>query len=108
MDEAMVDKIHDFRNSDLPNSTKLALEFAESWLLERGTTIDDDFIARMKEEWTEPQIVEIAIGLGSWESYHKFNNAFDIEPPVDGIYETGKPSVPKEMRQHLEGLGVQA
>lgn len=108
MDEAMVGKIHDWRNSDLPDSLKTAMEFAEAWLIDRGTTVDDDMIARMRQHWTEPQIVEMAIGLGSWEMYHKFNNAFDIDPPVDGIYETGKPSVPKEMKAHLEGLGVKA
>ena len=106
MTEDMVDQIHDLKASTLPEKTKVALEFAESWLLERATTIDDAFIARMKEHWTEPQIVEIAIGLGSWESYHKFNNAFDVDPPVDGIFETGRPTVPKEMKQHLAGLGV--
>lgn len=108
MDETMVAKIHDFRESDLPEKTKWALDFAERWLLERATTIDDAFIAGMKEHWTEPQIVEIAIGLGSWETYHKFNNAFAIDPPVDGIYETGKPTVPREMKHHLEGLGLEA
>lgn len=108
MDEEMVSKIHDFKNSDLPEKLKWALDFAERWLVDRGYTVDDEFIAGMKEHWTEPQIVEMAIGLGSWEMYHKFNNAFDIDPPVDGVYETGKPSVPKEMKHHLEGLGVTA
>ena len=106
MDEEMVAKSHNFRDSDLPDKLKWALDFAERYLVERGYTIDDEFMAGMKEHWTEPQIVEIAIGLGSWEAYHKFNNAFDVDPPVDGIYETGAQKVPAEMRQHLEFMGV--
>lgn len=107
MDEEMVAKSLDFRNSDLPEKLKLALEFAYRWLADRAQTIDDDLVEAMKAHWTEPQIVEMAIGLGSWESYHKFNNAFDIDPPVDGVYETGAPTVPAEMKRHLEGLGVE-
>lgn len=105
MDEDIVSKVHYFRESDLPLKTKLVLEFAERWILDRAYTIDDALIDQMKEHYTEPQIVEIAIAMGSFEAYHKFNNAFDVDAPIE-VFETGRPSVPDDMRQHLEGLGV--
>jgi AhpD family alkylhydroperoxidase len=105
MDEDIVAKVHNFRESDLPERLKLALEFAERWILDRAYSIDDALIEALKEHYTEPQIVEIAIAMGSFEMYHKFNNAFDVDAPVE-VFETQRPTVPDAMRQHLELLGV--
>ena len=106
MDEDIVSKVHYFRESNLPDKLKLALEFAERWILDRAYTIDDELIEQLKEHYTEPQIVELAIAMGSFEAYHKFNNAFDVDAPIE-LFETQKPTVPDAMRHHLAPLGVE-
>lgn len=105
MDEEMVSKIQDHEESDLPERLKLALRFTEGWVLYHAQTIDDTLITKMKEHFTEPQIVEMAVAVGMLEAVHKFNVAFDIEPPASGLYQVGLPSVPEEMRQRMAALG---
>jgi AhpD family alkylhydroperoxidase len=104
--EDTIAKIQTFRESDIPVPQKLALEFAERWILDRAYSIDDELIDEMKQHYTEPQIVEIAIAMGNFEAFHKFNNAFDLDSPIE-LFETGRVTVPPEMRVHLEGLGLQ-
>jgi AhpD family alkylhydroperoxidase len=105
LDEDMIAKAQNHRDSDLPEPVKLALEFAERWILDRAYSIDDPLIDDMKKHYSEPQIVEIAIAMGNFEAFHKFNNAFDLDSPIE-TFETGRVTVPEEMRIHLEGVGV--
>ena len=60
----------------------------------------------LKEHFSEEQIVELTIAIGIWDSVHKFNNVFDIDPPVTGeLFETEKPDVPEDMLQHVSDPG---
>ena len=81
MTEEMIQQALDFRNSDLPDRTKVALELAEDFILNHANNVDDAFMDRLKEHFTEDQIVELTIGIGIWDSVHKFNNVFDVPPP---------------------------
>jgi len=107
MDEEMVGKIHHYEDSDLSESVKLALRFTEGWVLHHAQTIDEALINKLKEHFTEPQIVELAITVGILEAVHKFNVAFDVEPPTSGLYQTGLPTTPEAMKRHLDALGFQ-
>jgi len=101
MDEEMIERALDFRNSDLPERTKVALELTEDFILNHANNVDDAFMDRLKEHFTEEQIVELAIAIGIWDSVHKFNNVFDVPPPVsEGLFIVGLPDVPEDMR-HL-------
>ncbi len=101
MDEEMIEKALDFRNSDLPDRTKVALELAEDFILNHANNVDDALMDRLKEHFTEDQVVELTIGIGIWDSVHKFNNVFDVPPPVaEGLFTVGLPDVPEDMR-HL-------
>jgi alkylhydroperoxidase family enzyme len=102
MDEAMVAKIHDFRASDLPDRIKLVLEFAEAWVLHHAQTIDEDLLDRLREHFSEAQIVELAIGMGSFESAHKFMVAFDIGPEGEGVLSKERGGIPPEFRHILD------
>jgi hypothetical protein len=47
-------------------------------------------------------VVELTIAIGIWDSVHKFNNVFDVHPPVeDGEFTVDPPDVPEAMRQHI-------
>lgn len=101
----MVAKIHDFENSDLPEHIKLALRFTESWVLHHAQTIDDELIDQLKEYFTEQQIVELAFWVMYVEGMHKFNAAFDIAVPPEGMYQIHTTPVPAETKQDLKSFG---
>lgn len=104
MDEEMVAKILDHRSSDLDERTKLALDLTEDFVMNHAQGIDDDFMKRLREHYSEEQIVELTVAIGIWDSVHKFNNVFDVDPPVsDGQFTVEPPDVPTDMRQHVLG-----
>ncbi len=110
MTEEMIQQALDFRNSDLPERTKVALELAEDFILNHANNVDDAFMDRLKEHFTEDQIVELTIGIGIWDSVHKFNNVFDVPPPVeDGLFVLERlADAPPDMQHlitHLDGDG---
>jgi len=102
MTEEMIVAMLDHRNSDLDERTKAALDLAEDFILNHARAVNDAFMARLKQHFSETQIVELTIAIGIWDSVHKFNNVFDIDPPVeDGTFQVNLPDVPEEMRVHL-------
>ena len=110
MTEEMIQQALDFRNSDLPDYIKIALELAEDFILNHANNVDDAFMDRLKEFFSEDQIVELTIGIGIWDAVHKFNNVFDVPPPVeDGLFVLERlADVPEDMRHlvtHLDGEG---
>ena len=106
MTEDMIEKMLDHRNSDLDDRLKLALDLAEDFILNHARGVDDAMMARLKDHYSEEQIVELTIAIGIWDSVHKFNNVFDIDPPVTGeLFETGVPDVPEDMLHHVTDPG---
>jgi alkylhydroperoxidase family enzyme len=104
MDEDMVAKMLDHRNSDLDERIKVALDLTEDFVMNHARGVDDDFMKRLREHFSEDQIVELTIGIGIWDASHKFNNVFDIDPPVtEGQFTLEPPDVPPDMRQHVLG-----
>ena len=104
MDEDMVVKMLDHRSSDLDERTKVALDLTEDFVMNHAHGIDDEFMKRLREHFTEEQVVELTIAVGIWDSIHKFNNVFDVDPPVsDGLFTVEPPDVPPDMRQHVLG-----
>ena len=100
----MIAEMLDHRASNLDERTKAALDLAEDFILNHAHGVDDAHMARLKAHFSEEEIVELTIAIGIWDSVHKFNNVFDIDPPTSGegeLFETGLPDVPADMRQHL-------
>ena len=106
MDESTVNKIHDHRASDLDERIKAALDLAEDFILNHARGVDDAWMARLKEHYSDEEVVELTVAIGIWDSVHKFNNVFDIHPPVtEGLFTTDPPDVPPAMRQHVINPG---
>ena len=106
MSEEMIVQMLDHRDSDLDERTKVALDLAEDFINNHARGVDDAFMDRLKQHFSEEQIVELTIGIGIWDSVHKFNNVFDIDPPVEeGTFQVGLPDVPEEMRSHISDPG---
>lgn len=49
--------------------------------------LDDALVARMRASWDEGQIVEIAMVVGVFNYFNRFNNALRVEPtrPGEGL-----------------------
>lgn len=106
MTEEMIVQMLDHRNSDLDERLKLALDLTEDFVKNHAHGVDDAFMDRLKEHFSEEQVVELTIAIGIWDSVHKFNNVFDIDPPVTGeLFETHFPDVPDGMLEHVSDPG---
>ena len=102
MNESMIEKMKDHRNSDLDERTKAALDLTEDFIHNHANGIDDAWIARLKEHFTDSELVELTVAIGIWDSVHKFNNVFDVHPPVEeGEFTDDPPDVPPAMKQHV-------
>lgn len=102
MSEDMITQMLNHRESDLSDRIKIALDLTEDFVGNHAHGVDDEFMARLKEHFTEAEVVELTIAIGIWDSVHKFNNVFDVHPPVeDGLFTTEPPDVPPDMKQHV-------
>ncbi len=102
MDEEKVRQMLDHRSSELDDRIRVALDLTEDFVLNHARGVDDVFMNRLKKYFSEEQIVELTIAIGIWDSVHKFNNVFDVPPPVsEGLFTVGVPDVPEEMREHV-------
>lgn len=98
----MIEKMKDHRNSDLDERIKAALDLTEDFILNHARGVDDEWMARLKEHFTDAEVVELTVAIGTWDSVHKFNNVFDVLPPVsEGTFTTDPPNVPEGMEQHI-------
>lgn len=106
MSEQMINDMLNHRESNLDERIKLALDLTEDFVSNHAHGIDDEFMARLKEYFSEAEIVELTVGIGIWDSVHKFNNVFDVLPPVEsGLFTTDPPDVPAAMREHVKQPG---
>jgi alkylhydroperoxidase family enzyme len=102
MNEEMIEKMKDHQNSDLDDRTKIALDLAEDFIMNHAEGVDDDYMGRLKVHYSDAEVVELTIAIGIWDSVHKFNNVFDVHPPIkDGEFTVDPPDVPEAMRQHI-------
>lgn len=78
IDEEFYEHIGDFRWRDFSERERLAAEFAEKYALDH-TNMDDDLWSRMHAAFSDDEIVDLGICVGSWLAYGRFNRVFDID-----------------------------
>jgi len=106
MTEEMIEQVLDHRNSDLDDRVKVAMDLTEDFINNHARGVNDELMSSLKKHFSEQQVVELTIAIGIWDSVHKFNNVFDIDPPVTGeLFETQLPDVPEDMLQHVSNPG---
>jgi alkylhydroperoxidase family enzyme len=102
MSEEVIGKMLDHRTSDLDDRIKIALDLTEDFVMNHARGVDDAFMSRLREYYDEAEVVELTVAIGIWDSVHKFNNVFDVQPPVeDGEFTVDPPDVPDAMRAHI-------
>lgn len=102
----MVAKISEYETSDLPPRLKLAMRLVESWVFEAGQGVDDAFFEQLKQVYTDKEIVELAISIGTFDFSHRFNAVMGVVPVHPGTYLTNHMGAPDFMKAHLESLGM--
>ena len=77
--EAKVAQLANWRDSTLfSDSERIALDYAERMTI-TGQTVDDRLFARLKQHYSEKQIVELAAAIALENFRSKFNPALGIE-----------------------------
>jgi alkylhydroperoxidase family enzyme len=68
-----------WRTSDeLTDRARLAAEYAERYLVDHHS-IDDAFWARMREQYTDAEIVELSMCIGSWLAFGRLNRVLGLD-----------------------------
>jgi alkylhydroperoxidase family enzyme len=78
IDESFYDQIGNARWSGFSERERLAAEFAERYALDH-TNMDDDLWTRLHAAFTDDELVDLGICVGSWLAYGRFNRVFDID-----------------------------
>ena len=63
---------------DLDTRAKLAAEYSERYALDHHG-LDEEFWGRMKAEYTDNEIVELSMCLGSWLSFGRLNHVLGLD-----------------------------
>lgn len=83
--EETIGKVATFRDSDIGEREKAALEYTESFILDPAA-IGDSLFAKLKTYFSEEEIVELGFILIMYNGLHRFNASIGLEPKVvDGL-----------------------
>ena len=63
---------------DLDERARLAAEYAERYALDHHS-LDEEFWARMKAHYSDAEIVELSMCLGSWLSFGRLNRVLGLD-----------------------------
>jgi alkylhydroperoxidase family enzyme len=73
------DAVLDWRTTDrFDDRTRLAAEYAERYTLDHHG-LDEAFWARMSEHYTQKEIVELSMSLGSWLAFGRLNHVLGLD-----------------------------
>ena len=79
VEETFDQAVQEWRTTDaLDDRARLAAEYAERYALDHHG-IDDEFWARMKAHYTQAEIVELSMCLGSWLSFGRLNRVLGLD-----------------------------
>ncbi|WP_109510323.1 carboxymuconolactone decarboxylase family protein [Nocardioides speluncae] len=79
VEESFADAVLDWRTTpDFDDRTRLAAEYAERYALDHHA-LDEDFWARMKQHYSERDIVELTMCLGSWLAFGRLNHVLGLD-----------------------------
>lgn len=72
-------QVQEWRHSQsLDERARLAAEYAERYAVDHHG-IDDEFWARMKSAYSDAEIVELSMCLGSWLSFGRLNRVLGLD-----------------------------
>jgi alkylhydroperoxidase family enzyme len=79
VEDSFPDAVSDWANTgDLDERARLAAEYAERYALDHHG-LDDEFWDRMKAAYSDNEIVELSMCLGSWLSFGRLNRVLGLD-----------------------------
>ena len=79
VEDSFPDAVTDWRTTDdLDDRARLAAEYAERYALDHHN-LDDEFWGRMKAHYSDAEIVELSMCLGSWLSFGRLNRVLGLD-----------------------------
>jgi alkylhydroperoxidase family enzyme len=79
VEDGFADAVTRWRTTDaFDERTRLAAEYAERYALDHHG-LDDDFWARMSARYSQAEIVELSMCLGSWLAFGRLNHVLGLD-----------------------------
>ncbi|AQA20928.1 alkylhydroperoxidase family enzyme [Rhodococcus sp. PvR044] len=73
------DAVENWRTTDVfDDRTRLAAEYAERYALDHHG-LDDEFWTRMFEHYTQAEVVELSMSIGSWLAFGRLNHVLGLD-----------------------------
>jgi alkylhydroperoxidase family enzyme len=73
------DAVENWRTTDVfDERTRLAAEYAERYALDHHG-LDDEFWTRMFEHYTQAEVVELSMSIGSWLAFGRLNHVLGLD-----------------------------
>ena len=79
LSEEKVQKINDYKNSDLSEREKAALRLTEIIATEPHV-LDDEFFAQLKKHFSDEQLLDLGVAIGLLNGLHRFLETFGVLP----------------------------
>ncbi|WP_149263377.1 carboxymuconolactone decarboxylase family protein [Actinomadura sp. K4S16] len=79
VEEGFADAVTEWRTTDaFDDRTRLAAEYAERYILDHHG-LDEDFWTRMAAHYTQAEIVELSMCIGSWLAFGRLNRVLGLD-----------------------------
>ncbi|MEU8125360.1 carboxymuconolactone decarboxylase family protein [Spirillospora sp. NPDC049024] len=79
VEEGFADAVAEWRTTDaFDDRTRLAAEYAERYILDHHG-LDEDFWTRMAAHYTQAEIVELSMCIGSWLAFGRLNRVLGLD-----------------------------
>ncbi|GAB2549890.1 carboxymuconolactone decarboxylase family protein [Nocardia heshunensis] len=79
VEESFADDVTEWRTTtSFDDRTRMAAEYAEVYALDHHA-LDDEFFERMKKLYTDAEIVELSMCLGSWLAFGRLNHVLGLD-----------------------------
>jgi alkylhydroperoxidase family enzyme len=78
VDEDLYAHVDDPDQGAYSGQERLAIEFAERYALDHRS-LDDAFFARLREQFTDPEILDLAICVGNWLAFGRLTMVLDLD-----------------------------
>ncbi|MFJ3582140.1 carboxymuconolactone decarboxylase family protein [Streptomyces sp. NPDC090127] len=79
VEESFADAVTQWRTTDaFDDRTRLAAEYAERYALDHHG-LDEEFWTRMTAHYSQPEIVELTMSIGSWLSFGRLNRVLGLD-----------------------------
>ena len=79
VEDGFADAVLEWRSTEaFDERTRLAAEYAERYALDHHG-LDDEFWSRMRDAYSDAEVVELSMCLGSWLAFGRLNHVLGID-----------------------------